>query len=182
MNEKNRATYLEKAQEVELFKLVLVGQDPYPKEPNGIAFCKNTFDDFFDNYCCGKEVVYSLGLSKEQMIQNYENPLHLFLDLLAEGIAFVNVSSALLKLATEESLKKDAIYNEHFLSKADKIVILGKSKATEYFQQYYPNYKETTSVIHPSGLAKPSNLKDWNEVWENSYLQTNYLVSNIKFK
>ena len=133
-NRKNRIEYLEAAEKVERFKLVVVGQDPYPKGANGIAFCKNTFDEFFDSYCCGKEVLYSLGYSKEAVVSKNENPLELFYGLLAQGIAFVNVSSVLLDDATDLKLSADKVYNENFLSKTDQIVVLGKSKTTKLFK------------------------------------------------
>lgn len=174
-NKKNKIEYLEAANKIGRFNLVIVGQDPYLTSENGIAFCKNSFDDFFDEYCCGKEVLFSLGYAKDWIVSNYNNPIELFIDLLAKGIAFINVSSVLVKFATEESLKEDANYNENFLSKADKIIILGKSKATTLFKQHYPNYKVTTSLIHPSGKAKKYNEVEWTNVWRKQFLKNNYL-------
>jgi hypothetical protein len=180
-NKKNRIEYLEAAEKVERYRLVVVGQDPYPKAANGIAFCKNTFDEFFYSYCCGKEVLYSLGYSKEAVVSKNENPLELFYDLLAQGIAFVNVSSVLLDDATDVKLSADKVYNENFLSKTDHIVVLGKSKATKLFKQYYPNHTISESLIHPSGLARKNDPEGWCNTWNKFYLKTTYMpIFNTK--
>jgi predicted ATPase len=182
-NKENRIAYLKAVEKVEKLKLVLVGQDPYPKGANGIAFCKNTFDELFDPFCCGKEVLYSLGLSKEAVEGKYENPVALFYDLLAQGIAFVNISSVLLVHATEKSLSEDKVYNENFLSKTERIVVLGKTKTRQIFDQYYPKRTISETLIHPSGLAKKSDPTEWLNTWRNPYLEKTYLPNlQIKLK
>lgn len=176
-NEKNREEYLERVNKIDRLKLVIVGQDPYPQGANGIAFCKNTFEEFFDLYCCGKEVLFSLGYTEEYIVSKYKNPLALFCDLLSKGIAFINVSSLLLDDATELTLKADILYNENFLSKTDKIVVLGKSNATRLFKQYYSEYHIFVSLIHPSGLAKKHSQEEWENRWDTAYLKTTFSIT-----
>jgi hypothetical protein len=168
--------YLKEALKFDQFVLVIVGQDPYPKGANGIAFCKTTFDEFFDSYCCGKEVLYSLGYTEQFIKKNYASPIALFYDLLHKGIAFINVSSVLLKDKTIKTSKEDKTYNLQFLTKGNKIVVLGKSTATTLFREIYPEFPIKASLIHPSGKAKETYSIEWKEVWRSPFIRNNYLI------
>tara|TARA_B100000674_G_C37966238_1_gene974712 strand:- start:3028 stop:3897 length:870 start_codon:yes stop_codon:yes gene_type:complete len=173
----NQLNYLQQSKMVDSFQLVIVGQDPYPNGANGIAFCKNTFDEFFNAYCCGKDVLFSLGYTKTKIKDNFEDPIQLFNHLLSEGIAFINVSSVLLADKTPVTIAEDKKYNLNFLEKAQKVVVLGKSKATSLFNEIYPEYSIDASLIHPSGLAKKSAAKEWGNVWSESYLGKTFLTN-----
>jgi len=168
--------YQEKLQSIDQLKLVIVGQDPYPVGANGIAFCKNTFGELEDFRCCGKDVFHSLGIDLEHAKTELSTPIELFMDLLDQGIAFINVNHELFSANSNVEKYKD--YNNQFLSKADKIVVLGLSTAKTAFLQHYSNYSNVSYLIHPSGRNKNSTPEQWNAIWANTYLKNNYLTNN----
>ena len=168
--------YLEKLQSIKQLKLVIVGQDPYPVGANGIAFCKNTFSELEDFRCCGKDVLHSLGIDLEQAKNEFSTPIELFMDLLDQGIAFINVNHELF--SANSNVEKYIDYNNQFLSKADKIVVFGLSTAKTAFLQHYSNYSNVSYLIHPSGRNKNSIPEQWNTIWANTYLKNNYLTNN----
>ena len=77
-------------------KLLIVGQDPYPKGATGIAFCKTDKTDLFSNSCSGRFVLNSLGFN-EKNTSNFKNGEAIFLYLLEKGVAFINVSNLILR-------------------------------------------------------------------------------------
>lgn len=172
-----KTEYLEKLQSIDKLKLVIVGQDPYPVGANGIAFCKNTFAELVDFRCCGKDVLFSLGVDLDQAIKDFSTPIDLFMYLLDEGIAFINVNHELF--TANSNVEKYKSYNNEFLSKADKIVVLGLSTAKTAFLEHYSNYSKASYLIHPSGRNRNSMPDQWNRIWATTYLKTNYLNNNL---
>jgi hypothetical protein len=168
--------YLEKLQSVERLKLVIVGQDPYLYGANGIAFCKDTFSELEHAKCCGKDVLKSLGIDLVESKMRFENPVELFMGLLDQGIAFINVNHELFTVNSDVEQFKG--YNNQFLSKADKIVVLGLSAAKTAFNQCYSEYRNVSFLIHPSGRNQFSMPDQWNAVWASTYLKNNYLTNN----
>lgn len=159
---------------------LFIGQDPYPKGSNGVAFCKNSHYEFFQADCCGNNVTTSLGLTKEQIRTEYKNPKVLFYDLLlTRNIAFINVCRKLLSNLNEFELEK-AIYDtkkeyDSTLRKAKKIILLGKGKTRSYFEKYYSEFKYDTVLLHPSTKAKKDNEIEWNKIWSSNYIEKNIL-------
>ena len=168
--------YLERIEQIKSLKLVIVGQDPYPQGANGIAFCKNTFEELQDEYCCGKEVLHSLGIDIDELKNEFSNPIEMFFDLLDKGIAFINVNHTLFSENTD--VNKYKLYNNQFLNKTDKIVVLGLSTAKVAFQNTYPEYQNVNFLIHPSGKAKTNNLIQWVNIWAKTYLKDNFLTKS----
>lgn len=162
---------------------LFIGQDPYPKGANGVAFCKNSHYEFFQDDCCGNCVATSLGLTEERIRTEYKNPKVLFFDLLlTRNIAFINVSNKLLSKLNEFELE-NAILNTkteniNALKKAKKIILLGKGKARSYFEKYYSEFKYDIVFLHPSKNAKKDNEKEWNELWATNYIEKNILNKN----
>lgn len=157
--------------ETELLSVCIVGQDRYPNGSNGIAFCKDSFDEFFDHYCCGKDVLYSLGYSEKLIREKYSDPKELFFDLLKKGIGFINISYELLNETSKQMFQEYQKFNKPFLAKAKKIIVLGSSKTKPYFESQYSEFKITRTLIHPSLKAKEYNSTRWAQVWENEYLK-----------
>ena len=85
--------YYKKAKSLKEIKVLLIGQDPYPANSNGVAFCKNSYYELYQEDCSGGTVLKSLGLTKEKSrLISRKNPKNLFYDLLASrGICFVNI-------------------------------------------------------------------------------------------
>ncbi|MCC7331799.1 MAG: hypothetical protein IT232_04235 [Flavobacteriales bacterium] len=172
---------------------LIIGQDPYPRKPNGdeggngVAFCKNSHYEFFQESCCGNYVTTSLGLSKDVIKAEYKNPKVLFMDLLlTKGICFINVSTKLLSELKETELEK-VIYdskssNLDALQKAKKIILLGRGKTQSYFKKYYSEFKFDHVLLHPSKNAKADNENEWNELWTTNYIEKNILSQDSNQK
>lgn len=172
-----KQAYLGHLSVVDSIKLVIVGQDPYPVGANGIAFCKNTFSELEDFRCCGKDVLHSLGIDLDQAKNKFSSPIELFMHLLNQGIAFINVNHELF--SSNSNIEKYKGYNDQFLSKANKIVVLGLSTAKTAFLQHYRNYSNVSYFIHPSGRNKNTLPEQWNAIWASTYLKNNYLTNII---
>ena len=67
--ENNRIEYRKAAKKVAQLKLVIVGQDPYPRGSNGIAFCKNTFDELFAESFDAGDYYNSYGVSRKERLE-----------------------------------------------------------------------------------------------------------------
>lgn len=159
---------------------LIIGQDPYPKGANGVAFCKNSHYEFFQDDCCGNCVTTSLGLTKEQIKADYKNPKVLFFDLLlTKGIGFINVSNKLLYKLNESELEKAILdtktANLNALQKAKKIILLGRGKTRGYFENFYSEFKSDYVLLHPSKNAKKNNENEWNDLWTKNYIEKNIL-------
>jgi hypothetical protein len=155
---------------------LFIGQDPYPDGANGVAFCKNTYQEFFQDSCCGLSVMLSLGYPRVDIYKNYDNPKKLFIDLLLEkGIAFANVSNELMRKLSESELEKAILQtktkNSKALDKAKKIILLGRGKTRNYFEKFYSEYKYDYVLLHPSKNAKNSNEREWNSIWTTNYIE-----------
>jgi len=159
---------------------LIVGQDPYPKGAIGVAFCKNSHYEFFQNNCCGNLVTTSLGLNEEQIRAGYKNPKVMFFDLLlTKGIGFINVSNHLLSELKIDELEKAILEtkfeNSEALGKAKNIILLGRGKTRSYFEKYYSEYNYDNVLLHPSKNAKNSNEEEWNNLWTSNYIEREIL-------
>lgn len=159
-----RKEYLKRAKKLDKIYICIVGQDVYRNGHTGIPFSKETIPELLDEYCCGKEVLNSLqyGIGS---VKHFKKPSDVFYDLLDSGIAFVNISHKLLENTTEAELIQYSHYNNQILSKAEEIVVLGKTKSKVLFERYYPEHPNFQTFIHPSKLARNSNLREWNNTW-----------------
>nr|WP_299202855.1 hypothetical protein [uncultured Brumimicrobium sp.] len=162
--EKEREAYLKRVKKLDKIYICIVGQDVYRNGHTGIPFSKETINELIDEYCCGKDVLNSLNYGIGSL-KHYRNPSDVFYELLDGGIAFVNISHKLLDETTESELIEYSHYNKQILSKAEEIVVLGKSKSKALFERYYPEYKGFQTFIHPSQLARKSNPKEWENTW-----------------
>lgn len=162
--------YLEALKKIETINVCIVGQDPYAKGSNGIAFCKNEFSDFFDESCSGKDVLFSLGFDEGWIRSNYDDPIDLFRKLLHDGIAFINVSHTPFSKAKKVDFIEDQEYNNAFLEKSKNIILLGTSYTRPHFKEYYDGFEETETVCHPSFKAKSYDQEKWAKIYESSYL------------
>jgi hypothetical protein len=162
--EVERSDYLKRTKKVDKIYLCIVGQDIYRNGHTGIPFSKETIPELIDEYCCGKDVLNSLQYNIGSL-KHYKKPSDVFYELLESGVAFVNISHKLLDDTTEAELIEYSHYNKQILSKAQGVVVLGKTKSRALFEQYYPEYTEFQTLIHPSKLARKSNPKEWDNTW-----------------
>lgn len=159
---------------------LFVGQDPYPKGANGVAFCKNSHYEFFQENCCGNCVTTSIGLTEENIRAEYKNPKVLFLDLLlTKGIGFINISNKLFSELKENEFEKVILdtktSNFTALKKAKRIILLGRGKTRSYFEKYYSEFRSDYILLHPSKNAKKDNEDEWNDIWTTNYIEKNIL-------
>ncbi|MDT8412480.1 MAG: PIN domain-containing protein [Vicingaceae bacterium] len=180
----NNPSFVEQYQDLikqkQTIDFLIVGQDPYPKGANGVAFCKNSHYEFFQDNCCGNLVTTSLGLNEEQIRADYKNPKVMFFDLLlTKGIGFINVSNKLLSKLKVDELEKTILEtkseNSEALGKAKNIILLGRGKTRSYFEKYYSEYKYDNVLLHPSKNAKNGNEEEWNNLWTSNYIEKEIL-------
>ncbi|MGB1117256.1 MAG: NERD domain-containing protein [Parvibaculales bacterium] len=166
--------YYADAKNLSEIKVLIVGQDPYPKGGNGVAFCKNSHYELFQAGCSGGTVIKSLGLTEEMVRRDYKNPTVLFHDLLdSRGICFVNISHRRLNSLTveeiEEAVALAKMFNLELVQRAKQVIVLGK-RTNRYFSKFYEGFVPDEVLIHPSPKAGESNEAEWEATWatENS--------------
>lgn len=168
--------YYSKAKSMDSIRLLIVGQDPYPTNSNGVAFCKNSYYELFQDDCSGGVVLKSMGIDKEKArLISKKNPKNLFYELLTScGICFINVFNKLydrlsieeIKLAAEEARQ----FNMPIVQKSKTIVLLGKGRTKSTFDEFYSGINYQHVLIHPSPKAKAGNETEWSETWETEKL------------
>ena len=167
--------YYKKAKNLSEIKVLIVGQDPYPTSPNGVAFCKDSYYELYQEGCSGGTVLKSLGLTKEKArLISRKNPKNLFYELLTScGICFINVFNTVYDQIPIEQIDKAACdareRNLLLAEKANIIIILGKGKTRSTFEEYYPEVKYNYCLIHPS--LKNKDEQEWKETWDTNYLE-----------
>ncbi len=168
--------YYSRARSMDAIRLVIIGQDPYPQNSNGVAFCKNSYYELFQENCSGGIILKSLGLDKEKARAiSPKNPKELFYELLTScGICFINIFNQVSKdMSAEETdaaAKEAREFNTLIIKKALKIILLGKSKTKDIFDEYYPNIICDHVLIHPSPHAKVHNQDEWSKTWATQKL------------
>jgi hypothetical protein len=168
--------YYSKAKSMDSIRLLIVGQDPYPTNSNGVAFCKDSYYELFQDDCSGGIVLKSMGIDKEMArLISRKNPKNLFYELLTScGICFVNVFNKLydrlsieeIKLAAEEACQ----FNMPIVQKSKTIVLLGKGRTKNTFDEFYSGINYQHVLIHPSQKARAGNETEWSEAWESAKL------------
>lgn len=193
--ETERNNYSQALETQSKLKAVIIGQDPYPNDPMGIAFCKHSFDDLFHDSCCGQHLLLSLGLTKKSILKHsdlFKKPEAVFYYLLTHGIAILNISykridippfvynqtsrdfNAKLFSNNEEKIVEAKIINQPFLEKSKMVFVLGKSKTYPIFSEYYKEFEATETLLHPSNYNAKKTV-EWQKIWG-----TPYLINKIK--
>lgn len=167
----NRKDYFNKAIECDI-RLIIIGQDVYPNNQNGIPFCKEDFELL--EKTCFNAVLNSFCLNIDYALNKFDSPKELMFYFLENGVLFLNLSYSLLRDSKNKSneLKKALMINKRLLSNlkpGDKYFIkLGKAHPY-YFnclvQQFGENLSER--IIHPSARNKnnPKTKAEWMLYW-----------------
>jgi uracil DNA glycosylase len=167
--------YYQKANSLDEIKVLIVGQDPYRTNSNGVAFCKDSYYELYREGCSGGTVLKSLGLTKEEArLFSRKNPKNLFYELLTTcGICFINVFNTVTEQISVEQRDEVAfdarVNNLPLMEKANLIIILGKGKTKSAFEEYYPKVKYTHCLIHPSWRNKDE--QEWKDTWATNFLE-----------
>ena len=166
--------YLNELNKVSNLKFCIIGQDIYPENASGIAFCKSDFTQLLQYNCSGKYVLNALGYDSNyihKLIEEKKKTEDFFIELLHTGICFLNISYELLNNIPKDNLDiilgEYKTYNEFFLNKSNKIVLLGKTKTHKLFKEYYQEYNEYEVLIHPS--IRNQNKDEWKKIYNNKY-------------
>jgi len=177
--------YLQLLQSVDEIEHLIIGQDPYPNGPNGIAFCKETWDEFFEEHCSGWLVYKSFGMEDKhqaKLSEAYPSPVEHFTKLLEAGkIALVNVCHDYIqkyedreqRLVLNLPLAEEALaYNMQFVRKAKKIIVLGWGLPKNIWLELYSEH-DSKCVLNP---LHPSLNNNGNERYEEQWGEgTKYL-------
>jgi len=147
--------------------LVIVGKDPFPKDPTGIPFCKSEWDAQVVRNGSGYFVLSALGfeLSLDRLSAQKLKPQELFLELAKAGVVFLNASYVLPgegrfdKEARSEAFK----INEPFLTKATHVICCGKAKTIPKIDG-----RDYCCVIHPDprNRTKQATKERWKKAWQ----------------
>ncbi len=168
-------TYYGKLVNTKAIKLLFIGKDPYPTNPNGIPFCKPTIKELKDGRCSGRYLLNGLGIN----IDNYsdtDNSIEIFYNLLdKKGIGFLNASynPPPNKKLSEEDQKKFKAKNEIIIQKSNLVVTsIGAQKLLkQYLEQ--EELDKINIVCHPDVRNKSRNHKEsYQRIWntENGLL------------
>ncbi len=202
--------YFNRIQELSKIKILIIGESPYSKGANGVAFCKNSWDELFEGKeileeneekrCCGQDVLYSLGFEEEKVRSKFESPIHLWIYMLERGIVMINIAhnilinkyipgqttevyaEALFK-ANQETILKSKALNYPIIEKSDELFILGELAAKCIFNHFYTDFKDKPKevVIHPSSRCKANENKEKHHEWSETWGEK-YLLRKIKPK
>ena len=173
--------YYAQAMSLDRIKYLIIGQDPYTTNPNGVAFCKNFLYDFRKDNCSGRIVFQSLGIGLDVIDKlkadgEINNPKDLFLRVLQRaGICFTNISNQQTAMLSDQQKDKAVLeakaLNLRLINKAEHIILLGKTTTNDLFQKHYPGVVPDRVLIHPSLKARVNNEKEWDDVWTTNKLE-----------
>ena len=202
--------YFKKIQELSKIKILIIGKDPYPKGANGVAFCKNSWDELFEGKetlendgeqrCCGQDVLYSLGFEEEKARAKFKSPIDLWLYMLEKGVVMINIAHSILKKdefiygqatevyaetlfkANEEMILQSKELNDPIIEKSDELFILGELATKCIFNHFYEEFKDKPRevLIHPSIRGKKGNKEKYHE-WSETW-RKHYLLRRVKYK
>ncbi|MNU80520.1 hypothetical protein D3C71_701530 [compost metagenome] len=202
--------YFNRIQELSKIKILIIGESPYPNGANGVAFCKNSWDELFEGKeileegekkrCCGQDVLYSLGFEEEKVRSKFKSPIHLWIYMLERGVVMINIAHNILSdefilgqtteaytealfKANQETILKSKALNYPIIEKSDELFILGELAAKCIFNHCYTDFKDKPRevLIHPSIRGKISKNKEKHHEWSETWGEK-YLLRKIKPK
>ena len=194
----NLKKYLEKinryiehhSDEEKPIKLAIVGKDPYPTNPIGIPFAKQTLCDTF-NSASGKVLFPSLGISTANWENSNKSIWDFYEALLNKGIVFLNVCYRFLNHKLQKELHKPFlkcadVVNKPILEATKRIIFCGDAVNgfgwvngqvphdwTDLSRQQGASINEFY-VYHPSKYKTNINIENeykrkyWDPYWKNS--------------
>jgi len=165
--------YLKILNETDTIELVIIGKDPYPGDPVGIPFCKDTWGELFKYNCSGRYVLNALGYEENDIQKGKYGCPSTFFEYLAtkRGIAFLNISyhylGGPLRKRNHESYINEAYgVNEPILRKAKIIICCGEANKLRW-----TGFKGdgVSKVVHPAIINSVSTheqvKKGWLKIW-----------------
>ena len=151
--------------------LLLIGQDSYPQGANGIAFCKNTFQELHASNCCGHDVLKSIGLSNEDYLSKFQNPIELFTSLLINNrIGFINISETSKDEMSLEEIKIRVDLISKLIDNSNHTVCCGYWVYNTIVENNPFLKNQIMKVIHPSHYNKRKRFEIWADNWGSDKL------------
>lgn len=182
INNSKKVNYFEKLKKQKEFEVIIMGKDPYPTAPNGIPFCKDTWEELCADNCCGKSVLNSLGFNLELEREKYKTPIDFFLSLIDLKIGFLNLiysynnGKSITRKWNIEKLNSGFTVNEQILNKAKNIVLCGEAKKLKWMSKSY--FEKSFEVVHPDNRNKISYREktrtNWSENWAKDSLKNKF--------
>lgn len=162
--------YATRLSESNAFGLVVMGKDPFPSDPIGIPFCKQTWALQLADKCSGLHVLQSLGTNLEEVQASYSQPKDYFLKLAIRGIAFLNLSyhrvDKSIVLKDHKHILADAYeFNRPILERAQQAILCGEASKQRWNAPLSPTQY---IAIHPDirNRNNPRRIDAWNLWWQ----------------
>jgi len=167
------------------FSLCIVGKDPYPTNPVGIPFCKETWKEL-DYRTSGTYVLRSLG-----MYRKTPAPRDAFMQLAQEGVGFLNATYWFLgrsfaKRHHQSLVAADLAVNLPLMAKSTKVLLCGEAGKLEWLLsgaaldqsmlgQLEAVLARAAKVPHPDVRNRYHRHRagQWSAYWDDNAL-TNY--------
>lgn len=171
-------------------KLVIVGKDPYPTNPIGIPFAKQTLKDTFESDS-GKYLFPSMGVDVSRWMQSNASVETFYDKMLENGIFFLNICYRFLNHKLQKNihsiyLKCANSVNRAILDKSQNIVFCGDACVGIFWANGYTAYQKGSSgnyIVYPNAnyACHPSDPKksgNWNQYWGSQDKLLNVLEPN----
>lgn len=160
-------SYLSIINELDNLKLVIVGKDPFPKNPTGIPFCKFSWDEQLMDNNSGFHALRSLGINLDYAKSNYINPQKLFHKICSQGIVFLNCSYHFLGangLPTKDHnyVDKALLVNAPIIRNANNVLLCGEAKILKI---KIPDISCFHKAVHPDIRNRGLREEKWHEWW-----------------
>ena len=141
-------------------KYLILGNEEFPNQATGIAFCKESWTELTKKNCSGFYLLQSLGIKIDQARRKYpDGASDLFCLMLNYGLLCWNVKEL------------GSLFNLGLPNKSIKVIVCGPQAAVCYDNSKFIGLcKKIPFYIprHPSGQGVSANDNDhvWHQFWE----------------
>jgi uracil DNA glycosylase len=164
------SSYFKKIAGIDNFKLVIVGQDPYPQYATGIPFSKPSWNDLKKNHS-GHYVFASLA--GPDYSEKFETPDEFVMFLADKKIALLNASYDYMQGQSPSKkrhlafVEKAMSRNMDVINKAGKVLLCG-GKTTKMcgWVGVVPDNEKIFAVPHPAPYGR-QNEEVWKNYWDD---------------
>lgn len=160
--------YFKKISGIGNFKLVIVGQDPYPRLATGIPFSKPSWDDLKRNH--SGHYLFSALIGPDYRT-DYKTPDKLVISLADKGVAILNASYRFMrgKAPSEKKHRKfvEEAYalNGEIFKKAKRILLCGQKTIKMCgWVGVIPDDSKIHGVPHPAPYGRQDS-PEWKKYW-----------------
>ncbi|MCH7333858.1 hypothetical protein [Acinetobacter modestus] len=156
-------------------KLLIIGLDPFPNDPIGIHFCKNSWAKMKNG---SGYIVFNSILDLETHIELNDSPKDLVINLAREGVILLNSSYRLLKNlkgeAKENAKKEGFEFNKLFIDKVIDQHVICLGKGYTFTKKYLKNNSKLIKVYHPATYHFKRGNPLWKDYWNKGCLKSKF--------